>query len=95
MEICASTFLIKSRTTETTIRIEVPPRAKVVFPVMNCITKGKTATIPKNVAPKRVIRLNTFEMYSEVETPGRIPGIKAPFFCKLVERASGSKVTAV
>lgn len=95
MEICASTFFIKSRTTETTMRIDVPPSAKEVLPVMNCITKGRIATIPKNVAPNRVIRLKTFEMYSEVETPGRMPGIKAPFFCKLVESASGSKVTAV
>ena len=95
METCASTFLIKSRTTETTIKIDVPPMAKEVLPVMNCIMRGRTATKPKKTAPKRVMRLRTFEIYSEVDNPGRMPGIKAPFFCRLVESASGSKVTAV
>lgn len=95
MEICASTFFIKSSTTETTMRIDVPPMAKEVLPVINCIIRGKIATKPRKTAPKRVMRLKTFEIYSEVDKPGRIPGINAPFFCKLVESASGSKVTAV
>ena len=62
------------------MRIEVPPSAKEVMPVMCCIIKGKIAINPKKEAPNSVILLKTFEMYSEVEAPGRIPGINAPFF---------------
>ena len=95
MEIWASTFFIKSRTTETTMRIEVPPKANAVMPVADCIIRGKIAINPKKVAPSKVIRVRTLEIYSEVDAPGRMPGMNAPFFCKLVESASGSKVTAV
>ena len=77
------------------MRIEVPPRAKVVLPVANCMTSGKMATTPRNTAPSKVIRLKTLEIYSEVDSPGRMPGINAPFFCRFVDNASGSKVTAV
>ena len=77
------------------MRSAVPPRAIAVIPVNERTIKGKTAMNPKKTAPSNVIRLKTFEIYAEVETPGRIPGINAPFFCKLVASASGSNVTAV
>ena len=69
--------------------------AKAVTPVTACIVKGKTAITPRKVAPTKVILVNTFPKYSEVDLPGRTPGIKAPLFCKLVEIESGSKVIAV
>ena len=73
----------------------MPPKANVVMPVAYCMMIGKTAMKPRNDAPRSVMRVKTLDIYSEVEAPGRIPGMKAPFFCKLVDSASGSKVTAV
>ena len=71
---------MRSRTTETTIRSAVPPRAIAVMPVIERITSGRTAMRPRNTAPRRVIRFKTLEIYSEVLAPGRMPGINAPFF---------------
>ena len=39
---------------------------------------GNTAMKAKPIAPKTVIRFNTFVIYSFVSVPGRIPGIYVP-----------------
>lgn len=75
--------------------IVVPPSARVVIPVAFCMMIGSTAIKPKNVAPRSVMRVRTLEMYSEVEAPGRIPGMNAPFFCRLVDSASGQSNRSV
>ena len=54
MEICESTFFIKSRTTETTINTDVPPiinekpESPPEFPVRACAIDGEIAINPKN-----------------------------------------------
>ena len=77
------------------MRRAVPPMARVVIPVILCIIRGSTAIDPRNSAPKRVMRFNTRAIYSEVELPGRTPGMKAPFFCRFSAIEFGSNVTAV
>jgi DNA-binding NarL/FixJ family response regulator len=44
-------FLTKSITTETTMRIPVPPIATALMPVIAPMTIGNTATAPKKRAP--------------------------------------------
>ena len=63
-----------------TIRSAVPPRAIAVMPVTARMISGRTEIKPKNNAPSKVMRPRTLEIYSEVEAPGRMPGINAPFF---------------
>ena len=87
--------MIRSRTTDTTIKIPVPPTATAVLPVVDKRIIGRTAISPKNDAPKNVNRDATFAKYSSVEAPGRIQGTKAPDLCKFSLIASGSKVIAV
>ena len=77
------------------MRKGVPPMARLLAPVKAFIISGKTAIMPKNSAPTRVMRVKTLAMCSEVGLPGLTPGMKAPDFCRLVEMESGSKVTAV
>ena len=82
-------------TTETTMRSAVPPIDIAVIPVRPPMISGKTAMRPRKRAPTSVRRVRMREMCSEVDLPGRTPGINAPFFWREVEIWSGSKVTAV
>lgn len=67
------------------MRSAVPPTEMAEMPVIFFTTIGKTAMAPRKIAPTRVSLVKIREICSDVEVPGRTPGIKAPFFCKLVE----------
>src|SRR3990167_9598553 len=95
MEVCASIFLTKSRTTETTMRSAVPPMVIEVMPVTPCNMIGSTAKIPRKSAPTSVMRVMMLPRYSDVVPPGRTPGINAPFFWRFFAIWLGSKVIAV
>src|SRR3989344_5808945 len=55
MEIWASTFFIRSKTTDTTISKAVPPMAKDGVFVNALIARGRTAMMPRNKAPSKVL----------------------------------------
>jgi len=48
-----------SKTTETTMRMPVPPMARPAIPVIPETMEGKIATRPKNDAPTKVILFKT------------------------------------
>lgn len=54
-----SKLLEISKTTDTTIKIPVPPKVKVEIPVKFVANDGKTAIAPRNKPPAKVIRFKT------------------------------------
>ena len=68
---------------------DVPPTAREVFLMMMPAMIGRIATIARYRAPKSVILLITFRMKSEVGLPGRKPGMKPPFFLRLLAISIG------
>ena len=79
---CASTFLITSMTTETTINKEVPPKVSEVVPVKFWSSKGRMAMTAKKKAPARVMRFKTMLRKSAVWAPGRRPEQSRRFFVR-------------
>ena len=61
---------------------DVPPREMLIPPTLP-ISIGRIAITLKNIAPISVILDKIFEMKSEVDLPGRIPGIAPPFLRRL------------
>ena len=53
---------------------------------------GRTATMPRYSEPGSVIRDSTNCRYSAVGRPGRMPGMKPPYFFMSSARSTGSKV---
>ena len=72
------------------IQYELPDKSQLAETML-----GKIAIINKKTAPDAATRVTTKSKNSAVFFPGRIPGMNAPFFCKFVAVASGSKLTAV
>ena len=65
------------------IRSDVEPRKKVFTPVSCMMKVGATAMKARKSAETRVIRERTRSRYSAVGRPGRMPGMKPPYFFML------------
>ena len=50
---------------------------------------GRTAIAARNTAPGSVMRVSTRSMYSAVLRPGRMPGMKPPYFRMFSARSFG------
>ena len=89
MSIWASRLLTVSSATPTTMMTDVPPIARLLFLITIPTMIGRIATIARYRAPKSVILLITFRMKSEVGLPGRKPGMKPPFYLRLLAISMG------
>ena len=56
---------------------------------------GSMAINARNMAPGSVTLVSTLSIYSEVLFPGRMPGMKPPYFCMLSARSCGLNTIAV
>ena len=90
MSICASICLTVSSATPTTMMTEVPPRATLErFVEIAPTISGTRATMPRNTAPTKVTLPSALVMKSLVGLPGRKPGMKPPFFFRLLAISIG------
>ena len=56
---------------------------------------GSSATSARYSAPTSVMRARIVSMYSAVRLPGRMPGMKPPYFRMFSATSSGLKMIAV